>query len=672
MKKCYVPRKFNAEHQDIVDRANQILTAFAAQGYDLTLRQLYYQFVSRDWFPEGWKDKVTGSTNNVQSYKKLGDIVSAARRAGLIDWDHIVDRTRNVRVPPAWDGPESIVRACAGQFAVDFWADQAYRPECFPPDTPVVTRHGVVLIGSVRIGDQVLTQSGRFRPVEKVIETRYSGDLLDITATGVPSFRVTPNHPIWCRAYDATRPGLKGAERKFQPDAFVASQAVKPFDMLFVPRIQHEQDVASVGTQAGPRSHDIGDIRLDESFLAVVGLYLAEGSVRPDERTVQFTFHADEEYEASLVAAWARTYHLKPHTAFGAGTRIVYLFSKPLADLLAADFGNGAFHKRLPDWCLHLPREKQLKILEFYFRGDGSLWDEYRGSFVATSRSQTLIQQVQLVLVRNGFACNQTVTQDHGEPRYQISVCGESVCRLAAFWGHKLPDRVRRYNHNRMDDSGMWCPVRSVRSVPYSGTVYNLEVAEDHTYCVPVSVHNCWVEKDALVGVLEVACEPWHCPYFSCRGYTSDSEIWAAAQRLAGYGKKGQTPIVFHLGDHDPSGVDMTRDIFDRVKLFASGYAHDIEVRRLALTMAQVEEYHPPPNPAKTTDARYKKYEQLHGDESWELDALEPATITALIAEHMTGLVDATAWAATEARQAEGRRLLTAIADDWDAVTDGL
>ncbi len=312
MKILYVPKKFNPVHQKIIDQANQIITGYSAQGYDLTLRQLYYQFVSKEWFPDEWRDPKTNSTNNNKSYDKLGGIISDARRAGLVDWHAIVDRTRNVRKPPTWGGPPDIIAACASQFSIDCWADQEYRPEV-------------------------------------------------------------------------------------------------------------------------------------------------------------------------------------------------------------------------------------------------------------------------------------------------------------------------------------------------------------------------WVEKDALVGVLEVACEPWHCPYFSCRGYTSDSEAWAAAQRLKKASDNGQIPVVFHLGDHDPSGIDMSRDIQDRIDLF-SGLtgAKRVQVRRIALNMNQVEEVNPPANPAKTTDGRFAKYQELYGDDSWELDALDPTYITTLISDEMKKLVDEQAWEDATHRRDNGRRLLQAVSDDWDRLTEGM
>jgi hypothetical protein len=88
--------------------------------------------------------------------------------------------------------------------------------------------------------------------------------------------------------------------------------------------------------------------------------------------------------------------------------------------------------------------------------------------------------------------------------------------------------------------------------------------------------------------------------------------------------------------------------------------------------MAQVEEVSPPPNPAKVTDSRCAGYQDQYGDECWELDALDPNYIGELIAEHMEGLVDRAAWEAADARAAEGRRLLAAVSDRWDELSEGL
>lgn len=173
-----------------------------------------------------------------------------------------------------------------------------------------------------------------------------------------------------------------------------------------------------------------------------------------------------------------------------------------------------------------------------------------------------------------------------------------------------------------------------------------------------------WVEKDALVGVVGQVCERWDVPYFSCRGYTSSSEMWVASQRLKRHSRGGQTPIIIHLGDHDPSGKDMTRDIDDRLRLFMGG----LEVNRIALNMDQIEQYNPPPNPAKITDSRAKRYIEEFGDESWELDALEPSVIDGLIDEQIQQIIDIYLWEEVCEAEEKERQHLGLAANRWAEV----
>jgi len=174
-----------------------------------------------------------------------------------------------------------------------------------------------------------------------------------------------------------------------------------------------------------------------------------------------------------------------------------------------------------------------------------------------------------------------------------------------------------------------------------------------------------WIEKEALAGVIEPVCRELQIPFLSCRGYTSQSEMWSSAQRLVGFRKQGQTPVVLHLGDHDPSGIDMTRDIRDRLRLFLGVR---VKLDRLALNMDQIEQYNPPPNPAKTTDARFQGYVVEFGHESWEIDALEPALLAQLIRDRVLDLCDNAKWDVKVAEEAEHRRLLALVSNEWDQI----
>jgi hypothetical protein len=175
-----------------------------------------------------------------------------------------------------------------------------------------------------------------------------------------------------------------------------------------------------------------------------------------------------------------------------------------------------------------------------------------------------------------------------------------------------------------------------------------------------------WIEKDALVGVIQNPCSRWHVDYFACRGYASASEVRSAGVRFVHHESMGRHTTVIHLGDHDPSGLDMTRDLEDRLRLFGSR----VDVHRIALNMNQVEQYTPPPNPAKMTDSRANDYVDLYGFESWELDALDPTVIQDLVEGEILARLDMNEWNRVTAEDLAVRETLKRLADNWDDVRD--
>lgn len=149
-----------------------------------------------------------------------------------------------------------------------------------------------------------------------------------------------------------------------------------------------------------------------------------------------------------------------------------------------------------------------------------------------------------------------------------------------------------------------------------------------------------WVEKQALAGVLEPITWEHHVTLMVNKGYSSASAMKEAADRMRAQvigQRPTRTPWVLYLGDHDPSGEDMVRDVRDRLEEFN---VPRIEVRKIALTWAQIQEHQPPPNPAKLTDSRAAAYIEKYGDESWELDALPPRELNRLVENAIVQLLD--------------------------------
>lgn len=211
-----------------------------------------------------------------------------------------------------------------------------------------------------------------------------------------------------------------------------------------------------------------------------------------------------------------------------------------------------------------------------------------------------------------------------------------------------------------------------------------------------------WVEKEALADVVDQAASRWDCSWFACRGYVSQSEMWSAGQRIGRYVEAGQAVTIVHLGDHDPSGIDMTRDITDRLNRFVgmdylrkhrgeisganlelvktyddiqewmgqrTGASFGFEVDRIALNMDQIEAYNPPPNFAKLTDSRAQDYIETYGENSWELDALDPRTLDTLIENAITARLDRDLYDAAVESQEDDRGRVREIADAYPNIT---
>lgn len=146
-----------------------------------------------------------------------------------------------------------------------------------------------------------------------------------------------------------------------------------------------------------------------------------------------------------------------------------------------------------------------------------------------------------------------------------------------------------------------------------------------------------WVEKQALAGVLEPLAQEFCVPLMVNKGYSSQSAMYEASLRFRRQQNTKEAMKLFYLGDHDPSGEDMVRDITDRLAMFG---VRKLQVLKLALTMEQIEEHEPPPNPAKMSDPRAGAYVAEHGNESWEVDALPPNVLGDIIRAAFEETVD--------------------------------
>lgn len=160
-----------------------------------------------------------------------------------------------------------------------------------------------------------------------------------------------------------------------------------------------------------------------------------------------------------------------------------------------------------------------------------------------------------------------------------------------------------------------------------------------------------WTEKDALSAILKRSTQKYHIQLVVNKGYTSSSAIHNAYKRFIRAIAAGQVVDILYFGDHDPSGLDMVRDIRDRIEFMLLNGRHselfdDVDVKSafrilpIGLTMDQIKEYNLPPNPTKLTDSRAEKYIKKYGKTCWEVDALNPQILTDIIETNIQDIID--------------------------------
>ncbi len=224
-----------------------------------------------------------------------------------------------------------------------------------------------------------------------------------------------------------------------------------------------------------------------------------------------------------------------------------------------------------------------------------------------------------------------------------------SEARLAGMidWNH-LVDRGRTTTTNPH-----WETPAEILDV--AARQFRLDIRKEQPNYIEVMV-----EKQALEGVLEPVCRELDVPFSANKGYSSSSALYAAGLRFRQ--KAGKELYCIYLGDHDPSGLDMSRDVESRLSLFART---TVNVERVALNIDQVRQYNPPENPTKMTDSRAQGYVDRFGESSWELDALEPALLAALVRDKINDLTDLEALQSEIDRQQADRDKLMEFSLNW-------
>jgi len=441
-------------------------------------------------------------------------------------------------------GQDSKIIILENGIAVDF----AMNLICLKGNIKVTTNPSYTStpIKNIKIGQRVLTHSGKFKPVEQIFERKYQGEMIHIEVSNLKKLDITPQHPILglkredIKCYQSySRNNLtickppkerscykicaKYKKFSWEPK-FIPAVELREGDFLVTPlpsdnKIDRSASIDYSIVKTEPKIFrpfkEIDKFVLKPDLLRLLGYYLAEGCIlynraRQEKKTkypcgVIFIFNINEqEYVRdikNIVSQNFRSLNVTTKKIPERNAFLVGIYSKTLAEFIKYLCGSGANKKRLSPELLNLEPALQKEVLKGFFRGDGqirkrdknALGSDKKGNrYVASTISENLAYQLYWLLLRNKIKCTLCKRSDKTKGRkyaYTLSIYGKELNKLE---DKKLVNPQKQGYKSFIYKNWFFEPIKKIERYNFNGMVYNLNVKDDHSYVANlVGTKNC-------------------------------------------------------------------------------------------------------------------------------------------------------------------------------------
>jgi len=236
-------------------------------------------------------------------------------------------------------------------------------------------------------------------------------------------------------------------------------------------------------TKLGSKRNGTTEFDIDNDFLWIAGLYIAEGCA--GQRQIYFALHKNEVSFQEKVVSFFTRYGFNSSIRKTSDNGVVVAISgSSLPGWFRSIFGTKCYNKHIPEIFMSLPNDKVWSLINGINDGDGTkAIDENE----ITQTSEILALQLVELLHRCG---KQPIlrTSQHSKLTPKGNKRKLAYC---VNWDldHQNVNRKGRWKL----DKEVLAKVKNTKDVYYKGLVYNLEVGGDHTYVVQNTlVHNCY------------------------------------------------------------------------------------------------------------------------------------------------------------------------------------
>ena len=369
---------------------------------------------------------------------------------------------------------------------------------CVPPSTPIVTSDGIKPISEVKIGDRVLTHTGRFRMVTRLFSRNYTGKLYTFRTLGnYEPLITTEDHPILVY-------GEAGVTWKLANQVKYRDYLTRPVISEELPKenLEYTYELYHPAWRGGTFTTEIVSLQTTPELMRLVGYYLAEGA--SDRYRVSFDIHKNEEdLKKDIVECISKVFRssvsLRPDPDSDGlklcvdSVRVAAFFSQ---------FGRHAEQKKMPWWMVLLASSNIKEIVRGEFWGDGHYSNKFyayktkmhSNYFTTRTTSRDLALQMHYMLGRLGILSSiSTQKQKDRKLCYSVTVHTPFVEAMGELV--EVPARNNAVSHSyvHLSDNMVVTPVVKLEFHDVEDIqVNNLEVEEDNSYVAAnISIHNC-------------------------------------------------------------------------------------------------------------------------------------------------------------------------------------
>lgn len=417
-------------------------------------------------------------------------------------------------------------------------------PICVLPETDILSNTGSTPIHSLNRGDKVLSHDGKLHEITRKFKRPYSCFVIKIK-NRLGETVLTPDHLVYGFKIPKTHTYYynKNKRKLSKYASWWHSADLERRDIVIYPILRMMKDVEYIKVSSKKSKYDFKSrnipqkIKIDKHFMRFAGYFLAEGSTRIEKckTDTQLTFNINErKYIRDVVELIRRIFGLsaKVKEKTKRKTVTISIYNTHITKFLRNLFGVSADKKKIPEFMMLLPAEKQEELIRGLWYGDGHI-DRKKPRASYSTISKQLAYQIKILLLRQGIIPSlyeeapRTSKGVNHKKAYRIYVLETpSLKKLASVLKVNFNFKRRSLCNAWIERSLLFVPITKIKKIKYKGFVQNLEVTNSHSYTTnSLLVHNCGDLMSIYIKVKDNVIEDIKFKTFGCAAAISTSSM---------------------------------------------------------------------------------------------------------------------------------------------------